>query len=67
MAKTTKKLARNLGKGVNPAVGTGPLAGPDYDKLFKQVSDSPPPLTPIDESVKTEEKKKKMKKSIFDS
>ena len=67
MAKVTKKLARNLGKGIDPSIGTGPLAGPDYNKLFTEVADQPAPLGPLDSAELTTNKRKKMKKSIFNS
>ena len=67
MPRISKKMAKNIGKGVNTTNGLGPLGGPDVDKIFKQVSDSPPPLIPIEESAKADEKKKKMKKSIFNT
>lgn len=67
MAKVSKKTARRIGDGINPTAGTGPLTGKVMDKLFKDVADSPPPMSPIDSTEITEKKKKKMKKSIFNS
>ena len=67
MPKISKKLARNVGKGINPTAGTGPLAGPDYDKLFKDIPDEAPTLGPAETSPMIKEKDKKKKKSIFNS
>ena len=68
MPKYVKKLGRKLRDNSNPSQGTGPLAGPDLDKLFKGVADEPPPLGPVDSSAKTEDmRNKKKKKSIFDA
>lgn len=68
MPKYVKQLGRKLRDNANPTQGTGPLAGPDYDSLFKGVADSPPPLNPLDSVAKTEDtRSKKKKKSIFDA
>lgn len=67
MAKISKKTARNVGQGLNPTAGTGPLAGPDYDKLFKEVADTPPTSNPLDTAAEAKKKKEKMKKSIFNT
>ena len=67
MAKISKKTAKKVGDGLNPTAGTGPLTGKSMDKLFKDVANEPPPLGPIDATEITEKKKKKMKKSIFNS
>lgn len=67
MPKIYKKTAKKIGKGVNPTDRMGPLSGPDMDKLFKGIADTPPPLSPIDEAEEAKKKKDKMKKSIFNS